>query len=41
LNAIEIIKSQSPILKQMLEIGEIKIVGAYYNMKTGEVDFIQ
>ncbi len=41
LNSIEIIKSQSPILKQMIENGEIKIVGAYYNMKTGEVDFIQ
>ena len=41
LNSIEIIKSKSPILKQMLESGEIKIVGAYYDMKTGEVTFIQ
>ncbi len=41
LNSIELIKSKSPILKQMLENGEIKIVGAYYDMKTGEVTFIQ
>lgn len=41
LNSIELIKSKSPILKQMLEKGEIKIAGAYYDMKTGEVTFIQ
>ncbi len=41
LNSIDIIKSKSPILKEMLEKGEIKIVGAYYDMKTGEVTFIQ
>jgi carbonic anhydrase len=41
LNSIELIKSKSPILKQMLEKGEIKIEGAYYDMKTGEVTFIQ
>jgi len=41
LNSIELIKSKSPILKQMLEKGEIKIEGAYYDMKTGEVTLIQ
>jgi carbonic anhydrase len=41
LYSIELIKSKSPILKQMLEKGEIKIAGAYYDMKTGEVTFIQ
>jgi carbonic anhydrase len=41
LNSIEAIKSRSPILKQMHENGEIKIVGAYFDMKTGEVTFIQ
>jgi carbonic anhydrase len=41
LNSIELIKSKSPILDQMLEKGEIKIAGAYYDMKTGEVTFIQ
>jgi hypothetical protein len=30
----------SPILKQMTDKGEIKIVGAYYNLKTGEVIFL-
>ena len=41
LNSIEMIKIKSPILKQMVENGEIKIVGAYYDMKTGAVTFIQ
>lgn len=41
LNSIEVIKSKSPILKDMINKGEIKIVGAYYDMKTGEVTFIQ
>jgi carbonic anhydrase len=41
LSSIEIVKSQSPILKEMIDKGEIKIVGAYYDMKTGEVTFIQ
>jgi carbonic anhydrase len=41
LNSIELIKSKSPILKEMLDKGEIKIAGAYYNMKTGEVTFIE
>lgn len=37
---IETIKSQSPVLKEMADKGEIKIVGAYYNLKTGEVIFL-
>ena len=37
---IETIKSQSPVLKEMADKGEIKIVGAYYNLKTGEVTFL-
>lgn len=40
LHTIEVIKSKSPILKEMEEKGEIKIVGAYYNLKTGEVIFL-
>ena len=39
-NTVETIKSKSPILKEMEEKGEIKIVGAYYNLKTGEVIFL-
>ena len=38
-HAIEEIRSKSPILKEMEDIGEIKIVGAMYHMKTGKVEF--
>jgi carbonic anhydrase len=37
---IENIKEKSPILKDMADKGQIKIVGAYYNLKTGEVVFL-
>jgi carbonic anhydrase len=40
LHTIETIKLKSAILKEMAEKGEIKIVGAYYNLETGEVTFI-
>src|SRR3954471_13004617 len=40
INTIETIKSKSVILKEMSDKGEIKIVGAYYNLKTGEVIFL-
>lgn len=33
------IRSRSPILKQLEQDGQLKIVGAIYNMKTGRVDF--
>lgn len=36
---IENIKSQSTVLNQMLEAGEINIVGAMYDVKTGEITF--
>ena len=39
-NTIEVIKKQSPILKEMSDKGQIKIVGAYYKLKTGEVVFL-
>ena len=41
LNSIEVIKSKSAILKEMIEKGQIKIIGAFYEMKTGEVTFIE
>lgn len=41
LNTIQTIKKNSPILKEMLDKGEINIVGAYYNMQSGEVSFIE
>ncbi len=39
-NTIRTIRKKSPILKEMEDKGEIKIVGAYYSLKTGEVTFL-
>lgn len=39
-HAIGEIRQKSPILKEMLDKGEIKIVGAYYDIETGEVTFL-
>jgi carbonic anhydrase len=41
LHAIETIKAKSQILKEMADKGELKIVGAYYDMKTGAVTFLE
>ena len=41
LNAIEIIKTKSPVLEEMLAKKEIRIVGGYYDMTTGEVKFME
>lgn len=40
LETIETIKIKSPILKEMLDKGEIKIIGGYYNIHSGEVIFL-
>ena len=40
-NTIATIKAKSPILNEMIDKGEIKIVGAYYDLNTGEVIFIE
>lgn len=40
LHTIDEIRTNSPILKEMEDKGEIKIVGAYYNLQTGEVSFL-
>lgn len=39
-NTIVTIRNQSPILKEMEEKGEIKIIGAVYDMDDGSVDFL-
>ncbi len=39
-NTIEKIRSDSPILKEMEENGEINIVGAIYSVESGKVDFL-
>ena len=36
---VENIKAQSPVLKEMLENGEIDIIGAMYDVKSGLVSF--
>ena len=40
-NTIAQIRSNSPILKEMEDNGEIKIVGAVYDMDNGQVDFLK
>lgn len=39
-NTIEQIRANSPIIKEMEDNGEIKIVGAVYDLDTGMVDFM-
>ena len=39
-NTLKNIRNNSPILKEMEEKGEIKIVGAVYDMDDGSVDFL-
>lgn len=40
-NTIAEIRKQSPILKEMEDNGEIRIVGAVYDMDNGKVDFLE
>jgi carbonic anhydrase len=40
INTVKTIKEKSPILKEMEDNGSIKIVGAYYNINTGTVTFM-
>lgn len=40
-NAMEKIRSDSPILKEMEDKGEIRILGAVYDMDDGSVDFLK
>lgn len=39
-NSISEIRKHSPILAEMEALGEIKIIGAIYDIKTGEVNFL-
>lgn len=41
LHTINKIKQDSPIIAEMAEKGEIKIVGAYYDVDTGAVEFLE
>jgi carbonic anhydrase len=40
-HAIDVIRAQSPILKEMESKNEIKIVGGIYQMETGKVKFLE
>jgi carbonic anhydrase len=40
LNTITTIITKSAILKEMADNGEIKVIGAYYDLHTGEVIFL-
>lgn len=40
-NTLKNIRGQSPILKEMEDKGEIKIVGAFYTLRTGELIFVE
>jgi len=40
-NTIEIIIQKSAILKEMITKKEIRIIGAYYDIKTGVVSFLE
>jgi len=39
-HAIEEVRAKSPILKEMEDKGEIKIIGGLYRMETGSVEFL-
>lgn len=39
-HSMDVIRDKSPILKEMEDKGEIKIVGGVYHMETGRVDFL-
>lgn len=41
LNGIKIINEKSPLLKEMLDKGEIGIVGGMYDLETGKVTFYE
>ena len=38
---VEKIRKESPILAEMEKEGKIKIIGGYYHLETGEVDFFE
>ena len=40
-NSVQKIRDRSSILKEMEDKGEIKIVGAFYHMKTGKIAFLK
>ena len=39
-NTIKTILNKSPVLKEMVDKDELKLVGAYYSFETGEISFL-
>jgi carbonic anhydrase len=39
-NIVHALRTSEPVLRHMTESGEIKVVGAYYDLDTGEVTFL-
>ena len=39
-HAHEVITAQSPLIAELVKTGAVKIVGAYYDMETGAVEFL-
>jgi len=35
------IKSSKPIMVEMIEKGDVQVIGAYYNIETGEVELLE
>ncbi len=38
-HSINLVRKKSPVLREMLDDNDIRIVGAYYDIKTGRVEF--
>ncbi|MCX6247392.1 MAG: carbonic anhydrase [Bacteroidetes bacterium] len=40
-NMVHALQTSEPVLKKLVQSGEIKIVGAYYSLETGAVSFLE
>jgi carbonic anhydrase len=40
-HSMKLIREKSPILKEMEDKGEIKIVGAFYRLTDGTLEFVE
>jgi len=39
-NVVQALRSSTPILKPKVDSGEVRVVGAYYSLDTGAVNFL-
>jgi carbonic anhydrase len=40
-NVVQTLRDSAPILKEMVTVGTISVVGAYYDLDTGAVEFLE